>query len=588
MKSLRRLPFLLTIAAWHGAALSQPDAGQLLREQQPVRPEVPRTAPDINLPRQDTPSTPAPQGMTIKLTSFRFIGDTAELDQAALHSTVKDYVGKEIGFVQLREAADRLSAYLRNQGYSTARVYLGAQEIRDGVVDLTIVLGRIQADANGNGIAVQTSGLQLKLERQLQPRLNQERIRKTVARATVGQSLYLKMDHLERGLLLLSDLPGIVARAQIDPGTEPGTARLTIEVTEGPLLTGAASLDNFGNRYTGAQRLNVQASLNDPSGSGDQAILHVSAADRLRIARLGYSRPLGYSGLRVGASHTHLSYKIGKELAVLNSQGTAAVTGANLSYPFIRTRRNSLFGILNYEHKALRDESLSAVVADKRINVASLILDGTYIDGWNGGGLTRYGLTASRGELDLSRSAASLGADQAGPRSNGGYTKAGYNLIRMQQLSSNWTFFGALSGQLASKNLDSSEKFVLGGPTGIRAYPSGEASGDQGWLANLELRYDIAGGSADRWQLVAFYDVGGVLLHKNTWAGWNAGNPNQPNRYRLTGAGLGINFVRSASHAVSASYAQKIGRNPARSAAGLDADGRQDDSRIWLQGTIYF
>ena len=43
--------------------------------------------------------------------------------------------------------------------------------------------------------------------------------------------------------------------------------------------------------------------------------------------------------------------------------------------------------------------------------------------------------------------------------------------------------------QLASKDLDGSEQFVLGGANGVRAYPQGEASGDSGYQATAELRY---------------------------------------------------------------------------------------------------
>ena len=39
--------------------------------------------------------------------------------------------------------------------------------------------------------------------------------------------------------------------------------------------------------------------------------------------------------------------------------------------------------------------------------------------------------------------------------------------------------------QLSSKNLDSSEKFTLGGIGGVEAYPSGEASGDEGRKISL-------------------------------------------------------------------------------------------------------
>ena len=44
-----------------------------------------------------------------------------------------------------------------------------------------------------------------------------------------------------------------------------------------------------------------------------------------------------------------------------------------------------------------------------------------------------------------------------------------------------------LSGQWAGKNLDSSEKYSLGGPQAARAYASGAAGTDDGLLATAEV-----------------------------------------------------------------------------------------------------
>ena len=71
------------------------------------------------------------------------------------------------------------------------------------------------------------------------------------------------------------------------------------------------------------------------------------------------------------------------------------------------------------------------------------------------------------------------------------------------------TFSASLRGQQASKNLDSSEKFSLGGPYGVRAYACGEASGDEGWLGSLELRHGITSSLAAS----VFPDFGRVSIN---------------------------------------------------------------------------
>ena len=48
---------------------------------------------------------------------------------------------------------------------------------------------------------------------------------------------------------------------------------------------------------------------------------------------------------------------------------------------------------------------------------------------------------------------------------------------------------GLASGTGQEDYLDSAENFSLGGLYGVRAYPSGEATGAQGQLVSMELRY---------------------------------------------------------------------------------------------------
>ncbi len=79
---------------------------------------------------------------------------------------------------------------------------------------------------------------------------------------------------------------------------------------------------------------------------------------------------------------------------------------------------------------------------------------------------------------------------------------------RLARDSSNGTRRMALfKAQLSSGNLDSSSKFSLGGPAGVRAYPVGEGSGDQGLQLSLEARRAMGASGTG----LAFFDLGGVL-----------------------------------------------------------------------------
>ena len=85
-----------------------------------------------------------------------------------------------------------------------------------------------------------------------------------------------------------------------------------------------------------------------------------------------------------------------------------------------------------------------------------------------------------------------------------------------------------LAAQRASKNLDSSEGFVAGGPGGVRAYPTGEGFGNEGQLVQLEWRWR-AGDIAP----YAFFDASQTRINARPWT------PTRNSR-SLSGAGIGL------------------------------------------------
>ncbi len=185
-------------------------------------------------------------------------------------------------------------------------------------------------------------------------------------------------------------------------------------------------------------------------------------------------------------------------------------------YPVVRSRFFNLYQTTTYEYKTLYDSSVAGVIADREINVVSLGLNGDETDSWRGGGLTSFSGTLAIGHLGLLAGAADATADATTAQTAGSYRKVLLNASRQQRLVDNWTAYASISGQYASKNLDSSESFTFGGPSGVRAYPVGEAPADEGVLSTLELRYNtVAPAHLGSLQYQFFYDNGEVRLHKS-------------------------------------------------------------------------
>jgi len=142
--------------------------------------------------------------------------------------------------------------------------------------------------------------------------------------------------------------------------------------------------------------------------------------------------------------------------------------------------------------------------------------------------------------------------------------------------------YGSYYGQLASGNLDSSERFALGGPFGLRAYPVGEASGDEGHLFSLELKKDL--GLNLKWgsvQLSAFADTGYTAFYKKPWAG-ALQTATGYNSYWLNDVGIGAALSKPGVYSVRLNYAHKMGGNPGRTMSGQDSDGQKSSGKFWV------
>ncbi len=550
-------------------AQATPDAGSISRDFE-------RSGKVIELPRPPTlpvvkdiataPSTEK-EGPRFHVSSFKISGVTAfPIDE--LQKLLSDLTTKDVSLGELQQALERLSQYYHQHGYFVARAYLPAQDIQDGIVAITVLEGTV------NEIVVRPAG---------ELRLNKAIIENTM-RAALPADAVVRAEPIERGLLLMYDLSGIEAHSTLSPGSEVGTSTLTLEVNEGPLLSGSVDADNFGNRYSGQNHLGGTVNVNNPSGIGDQLVLRAAAALDTSNARLSYQIPVGTSGLKLGVDYAATQYALCCEFAALDAKGHARELAGHASYPFARSRSFNLFGSLSYGHQRFFNSANSVTTSNSRLDSTTLALRGNSQDDFGEGGMTDFSLSATDGQLNLDGVPADRAQDTATARTHGRYQKTNYALARQQRFGNALSLKGSVSGQFASKNLNSAEKFVLGGIYGVRAYPTGEASGDEGWLATGEIAYQFDSSV----ELSGFVDHGEVVVHKNVWPGANVGLPFIKNRYSLSGAGVGLKWSRPDNYFLRGVLAFPIGENTGRDIHGNDADGKHASSRLWLQAIKQF
>ena len=544
----------LALLALSQGILAQQIPGAANQMQQiPPTPVPQKTGSSLDFKPVVTPTPTATDNVKIVVGGLKITGSQVYSEDTLLAVSMFK-PGSELSLSDLRTVAGKIAAFYHQNGYFLAQAYLPAQDIKNGVVTIAVIEGRYGKITLNN-----QTNLSNNLAGGLLEGLNKGDL---VANAP-----------LESRLLLLSDVPGVTVKSTLVPGTELGTSDLIVDVTPGRKITGSIDADNAGNRYTGENRLGATINLNNPTGRGDVATLRVlTSGPGLSYARASYQMQFGKA--TAGVAYSYLDYTLGREFESLQANGTAKTASIYGSYPLIRSRNNNLYVGLNYDAKTFQDKiDSTGAVTDKQAGVLAASLYGNHRDNF---GVTAYSFTGTTGNIDLKTPSQST-FDAATAQSNGRFNKLGFTASRLQNVTDTISFYASINGQAASKNLDVSEKMRLGGMYGVRAYPEGEAYGDEGYALNLEARMLLPKFSEQmpgQLQLIAFVDTGTVTVNKNPWA---AGL----NRRTLSGAGVGLNWSATNNFIVKASYARKLGSEAATSAP--DASGR-----FWVQGVKYF
>lgn len=302
---------LLVLLGTVGLAHAQgtPDAGSLLQQIEKNRPPpLPQKS------QQDLQPAPAPlqqlPGVAVTVTEFRFQGNRL-LGSDVLRQAVTPFLGRPLTFQELQNAALAVADTYRQQGW-IVRAYLPRQEIDGGIVTIQIVEALFGGARSSGG----------------EPgRMALGRIVSYVTSAQASGAP-LNADALDRALLIIDDLPGVGASGNLATGEQDNETLLVMKLTDEPLFSGDAGVDNTGSRSTGAPRATANLALSSPLRIGDQAIANLIHSEGSDYARLAYSVPVGTDGWRVGASGSHLKYRlVADEFEALRAAAVPAPPG---------------------------------------------------------------------------------------------------------------------------------------------------------------------------------------------------------------------------------------------------------------------
>lgn len=482
---------------------------------------------------------------------IKIVGNTL-FDTSTLENLVVDARNKALTLCQLQELTARISHHYQQHGYLFSRAYIPMQVIKNGLIQFNILEARY-ADIrikNRSRLACNRVNLYLK---------------------PLHKHDIIEMSKLNRSLFLLNDLSGIVTHSVMSPGKSVGTSNLQLSLEPTPLINGFVGVDNYGTYYTGKTRYNASVLFNNPLGQGDKiAIEGVSSGRALIYGHVGYNFPL-YPALNIGTNYYGTTYRLEGDMNILQTEGKLNIADVWLSYDWVRRTHVNFNSILRYVHKNMNDRVQAADIYKMRYsNAVRLENSAEFRDPY---GNTHLYLAIAQGVLNLNNASNNFGMDSSVPvaaHTLGGFTRVNFHLSRTQQLTENNALYLGGDGQLANKNLDSSEQLVLGGPFITRSYDVGALSGTQGYSVSTELRHVICTPMAGSWRSLLFVDAGRVQIYKHPISP-------EPNVFNLYSAGIGLDVIWKG-WTLSSRYGHQIASALPPSIANL-----LGKDKVWIQ-----
>ena len=564
--------FMNMFVCGHGFAAQDAagDAGQILnRIERDIKvrplPQLPEIAPAA--PTQED------QGPKVVIKQFKFEGNKA-LSEVQLQDALLSLMNREISITELKTCTDLIDIYYRQQGL-IATATLPDQDVTEGVVVIQIVeaiLGEVKID-----------GIYGKDFKRVRPAVIQSMIS---AGSLKGKAL--DQSKLDQSLSNVQNLSGIKIQSTLQAGELEGTTDVLVKVIDQPMFSSSLSADNAGGRQTGHERLLATISIASPFGFGEAFTftgLHSQGTDYVKIA---INLPVNNHGLQIGASATHMQYDVvSPEFASQGLNGYSSSFGINARYPLLKTKDGNLLISADAQKKLFTNRNNTAgVTGDYSLQDYSVTLSGNRFDGFLAGAQNTVTLTLDSGHVNLAGTPGEANDQDPtnGPRTKGAYAYMLWNVTRNQFITDTLGLTLSGSGQFSDGNLDSSQKFYLGGINGIRAYPTSEGGGSEGYLITAELRKYLP----HNLSISTFVDHGKVTQFVNNQSA-NGTILSANNRYSLSGYGASLNWQGPYNTNVKATYAHRIGSNPNPAANGIDD---QDGSRIidvfWVNGSVNF
>lgn len=446
------------------------------------------------------------------------------------------YEQRSLTLQELQLLVDEINEYARTCGFTVAQAVVPPQEVQQGELEIKVYVAKyddIKLVSNESAVA--------------------DRVLQSYIQKNLRHGDYIMDKPLELTMNNINDLPGVLARAVLVPGSEPGTTKVQVQALRRPVWNNYVFMDNAGGYYSGRYRYGFNTEITNPGEQGDKIILNgMLTSHDVKNYGVRYEAPVGRHGTRWGLGWSQSSYDLSTN-SFYDSLGQSRGVSFYGFTPVYRDRMKRVTLLYGYDQRKIKDRlhfrniNFPELTTEKTAKVAHVGLGGSQ---YYPNQFTQYDLLYWYGDIDA-----------ASARINGAYHKLTADFLNIWY-DGKTNYRVQFSGQLANRNVDGSEMFYLGGMNGVRAYGASDGYGDFGYVATAEVRRQTG---LKGLEAAAFVDVGAAKQHEDDEI------------EHLAGWGVGLRYNLDNDWHAQLDYARKINARADR------VEPENHNGRLWLQ-----
>jgi hemolysin activation/secretion protein len=437
-------------------------------------PEVPLPpAPRALPPLGGTPtpeSVPDANAPVPTITSVQFSGNNV-LSNAQLQKVAAPYLNRPLTRGDLAKFKYDVAKRYYASGYILVRVVTPPnQDLSKGVLNVTVYEAKIEKIETGKDAAV----------------------RPFITRAITSEvrpgSVFNETD-VESMVRDLDDLHGAKASVNLVPGSQVGTTDLEVKVEKTNDFQQQVSVNNYGSKLTGEWLFNGNFQYGNLLGLGELYTFDFTHSDSsLLTVRGGIQTPIGIRNVILDTSYLYSNSNIGDRLAVLGSEGTTDQFRIGLSSALLNTAMQKITVRLGFDAGHFQSSILDGTPEsdDKTRHVTQ---DMNY--------LLRLANTTVYAALQLSEGVSAFDGSSEGDtllsraQGNPDAFILRPTLFARQNLWTNGSVKGLVSGQYSGSTLLASDLFAIGGYGSVRGFQPAEETGESGMQVSVALEQEV-------------------------------------------------------------------------------------------------